>query len=239
VLKDAAVIAEASGTIRFGKVKNKRRIIIESSVKVEVPKEYLIPKGKHPLADGDVSKGDYIVEVTRRRTVLAIRRRGTRELSGQRIQDRSLASRSPTNIEVPSARCCSGGNRAPAKRADPRRADDKIVLTRSTRGRPRARGRAAIRCCSASPRPRCRPARSSRRRRSRTTRAHEAAVNGKVDTLEGLRERRVGRLIPAGTGAAMNGLREVAGSATTILEMSGGAAGRGQGSGRRRCRRKG
>ena len=39
----------------------------------------------------------------------------------------------------------------------------------------------------------------------------EAAVNGKVDTLEGLKENViVGRLIPAGTGAMMSQLREVA-----------------------------
>ena len=39
----------------------------------------------------------------------------------------------------------------------------------------------------------------------------EAAVNGKADTLEGLKENViVGRLIPAGTGAIMNELREVA-----------------------------
>ena len=39
----------------------------------------------------------------------------------------------------------------------------------------------------------------------------EAAVNGKVDTLDGLKENViVGRLIPAGTGAMMNALREVA-----------------------------
>ena len=39
----------------------------------------------------------------------------------------------------------------------------------------------------------------------------EAAVNGKADTLEGLKENViVGRLIPAGTGAMMNELREVA-----------------------------
>jgi DNA-directed RNA polymerase subunit beta' len=36
----------------------------------------------------------------------------------------------------------------------------------------------------------------------------EAAVNGKIDTLEGLKENViVGRLIPAGTGAMMNSLR--------------------------------
>jgi DNA-directed RNA polymerase subunit beta' len=39
----------------------------------------------------------------------------------------------------------------------------------------------------------------------------EAAVNGKIDTLDGLKENViVGRLIPAGTGAMMNSLREVA-----------------------------
>ena len=39
----------------------------------------------------------------------------------------------------------------------------------------------------------------------------EAAVNGKTDTLDGLKENViVGRLIPAGTGAMMNKLREVA-----------------------------
>src|SRR5438046_5445525 len=39
----------------------------------------------------------------------------------------------------------------------------------------------------------------------------EAAVNGKVDSLEGLKENViVGRLIPAGTGASMSKIREVA-----------------------------
>jgi DNA-directed RNA polymerase subunit beta' len=39
----------------------------------------------------------------------------------------------------------------------------------------------------------------------------EAAVSGKADTLDGLKENViVGRLIPAGTGAMMNQLREVA-----------------------------
>ena len=39
----------------------------------------------------------------------------------------------------------------------------------------------------------------------------EAAVNGKVDTLEGLKENIiVGRLIPAGTGRMMTKVRQVA-----------------------------
>ncbi|MGB7259342.1 MAG: DNA-directed RNA polymerase subunit beta', partial [Pseudolabrys sp.] len=63
--KDAAIIAEIGGTVRFGKdYKNKRRITIEPSAKGDEPKEYLVPKGKHiHLQDGDViEKGDYIVE---------------------------------------------------------------------------------------------------------------------------------------------------------------------------------
>lgn len=63
--KDAAIIAETAGTIRFGRdYKNKRRISIEPMDKTEEPREYLIPKGKHiHLQDGDiVEKGDFIVE---------------------------------------------------------------------------------------------------------------------------------------------------------------------------------
>src|SRR6266853_3122886 len=63
--KEAATIAEISGTVRFGKdYKNKRRITIEPSDKGVEPAEYLIPKGKHiHLQDGDmIEKGDYIVE---------------------------------------------------------------------------------------------------------------------------------------------------------------------------------
>src|SRR5580692_5967891 len=63
--KESAVIAEISGTIRFGRdYKNKRRITIEPTNKDEEPKEYLVAKGKHiHLQDGDlIEKGDYIVD---------------------------------------------------------------------------------------------------------------------------------------------------------------------------------
>ena len=46
----------------------------------------------------------------------------------------------------------------------------------------------------------------------------EASVNGKVDTLDGLKENViVGRLIPAGTGAMMNEVREVATKRDTLI----------------------
>ena len=59
------------------------------------------------------------------------------------------------------------------------------------------------RCCSASPRRRSRPSRSSRPRRfQETTKVlTEAAICGKTDDLRGLKENVImGRLIPAGTG---------------------------------------
>ncbi|MBC7906487.1 MAG: hypothetical protein H7Y60_07045, partial [Rhodospirillaceae bacterium] len=50
----------------------------------------------------------------------------------------------------------------------------------------------------------------------------EAAVSGKVDTLNGLKENViVGRLIPAGTGAMMNRLRELAAKRDKEMQVEG------------------
>jgi len=88
--------------------------------------------------------------------------------------------------------------------------------------RSRSLPRASL-CCSASPRHRSRP-RSfiSAASFQETTRVlTEAAVQGKVDTLEGLKENViVGRLIPAGTGAGMNRLRVAASSRDTALRAA-------------------
>src|SRR5438034_10408773 len=87
--KEAAIIAEISGTIRFGRdYKNKRRVIIEPSAKDEEPKEYLIPKGKHiHLQDGDlIEKGDFIVEGNPApHDILAIK--GVEELAGYLVNE--------------------------------------------------------------------------------------------------------------------------------------------------------
>ena len=49
----------------------------------------------------------------------------------------------------------------------------------------------------------------------------EAAVQGKIDTLKGLKENViVGRLIPAGTGAGMNRLRAVAAKRDELIAAS-------------------
>src|SRR6202041_2146369 len=87
--KESAVIAETSGTIRFGRdYKNKRRITIEPTDKSEEPREYLVPKGKHiHLQDGDViEKGDFIVEGNPApHDILAIK--GVEELAGYLVNE--------------------------------------------------------------------------------------------------------------------------------------------------------
>ncbi|MBN9570437.1 MAG: DNA-directed RNA polymerase subunit beta', partial [Alphaproteobacteria bacterium] len=63
--KEAAVLAEVDGFVEFGKdYKNKRRVIVNPKNEKLEPVEYLIPKGKHiSVREGDfVEKGDYIVE---------------------------------------------------------------------------------------------------------------------------------------------------------------------------------
>src|SRR6201999_244845 len=63
--KDHAIIAEISGTVRFGKdFKNKQRVTIESAEDGVEAVEYLIPKSKHiHLQDGDfIEKGEYLVD---------------------------------------------------------------------------------------------------------------------------------------------------------------------------------
>jgi DNA-directed RNA polymerase subunit beta' len=161
--KEAAIIAETSGTVRFGKdYKNKRRVIIEPASKDEEPREYLIPKGKHiHLQDGDlIEKGDFIVEGNPLRTT-SWRSRASRsspatcqrdqEVTGAGRGDQRQAHRSD---RAPDA--AEGGDRRHRRdRVDPGRADrqdreSEITARSQDEGKKPATG---IQCCSASPRP--------------------------------------------------------------------------------------
>ena len=94
-----------------------------------------------------------------------------------------------------------GDTRIPAGRSGGQVQVPRRKPTRDGSGRTSGAGQS--RCCSASPRRRSRPIRSSRRPSfQETTRVlTEAAINGKVDYLRGLKENVImGRLVPAGTG---------------------------------------
>ena len=182
--KDAAIIAEIGGTVRFGKdYKNKRRITIEPTDKGDEPKEYLIPKGKHiHLQDGDViEKGDYIVEGNPApHDILAIK--GVEELAaylvneiqevyrlqGVNINDKHIeviVRQMLQKVEIDDA---GETELLQGEQIDKTEMDEINARAHSRR---QEAGERAIRCCSASPRRACRPAPSSRRRPSRRPRA--------------------------------------------------------------------
>ncbi|HEY4985117.1 MAG TPA: DNA-directed RNA polymerase subunit beta', partial [Bradyrhizobium sp.] len=223
--KEAAVLAEADGFVEFGKdYKNKRRVIVKPKNDKLDPVEYLIPKGKHiSVREGDyVEKGDYIVEgnpsphdilrikgMEELATYLVKEIQDVYRLQGVKINDKHievicrqmmqklevidggettlLAGEQVDQLELDEAnqKATDNGNKL---------ADARPVLLGITKAS--LQTRSVFSAASFQ----------------ETTRVlTDAAVNGKVDTLEGLKENViVGRLIPAGTGGAIARLRHVA-----------------------------
>jgi DNA-directed RNA polymerase subunit beta' len=223
--KEAAIIAEASGTVRFGRdYKNKRRLTIEPNEKDVEPVEYLIPKGKHiHLQDGDViEKGDFIVEGNPApHDILAIK--GVEELAayllneiqevyrlqGVNINDKHIeviVRQMLQKVEIDD----SGETELIQGEQIDKIELDEINARAETEGKKPPKGHPVLLgITKASLQTRSFISAASFQETTRVL--TEAAVNGKADTLDGLKENViVGRLIPAGTGAVMNLLREVA-----------------------------
>ena len=223
--KESAVIAEISGTVRFGRdYKNKRRITIEPSNSEEEAREYLVPKGKHIyLQDGDViEKGDFIVEGNPApHDILAIK--GVEELAGYLVNEIQEVYRlqgvaiNDKHIEVIVRQMLQKVEITDSGETDMIQGDqvDKLEFD-ETNARVVAEGKkpavahpVLLGITKASLQTRSFISAASFQETTRVL--TEAAVSGKADTLDGLKENViVGRLIPAGTGAMMNRLREVA-----------------------------
>jgi DNA-directed RNA polymerase subunit beta' len=230
--KESAIIAETSGTIRFGKdYKSKRRVIIEPADKAEEPKEYLIPKGKHiHLQEGDiVEKGDFIVEGNPApHDILAIK--GVEDLAAYLVNEIQEVYRlqgvaiNDKHIEVIVRQMLQKVEVVDQGETELIRGEqiDKIELD-EINARAKAEGKkeatahpVLLGITKASLQTRSFISAASFQETTRVL--TEAAVNGKVDTLEGLKENViVGRLIPAGTGAMMNSLREVASKRDALI----------------------
>jgi DNA-directed RNA polymerase subunit beta' len=211
--------------VRFGKdYKNKRRITIEPSGKGDEPKEYLIPKGKHiHLQDGDViEKGDYIVEGNPApHDILAIK--GVEELAAYLVNEIQEVYRlqgvniNDKHIEVIVRQMLQKveiDDTGETELLQGEQLDkvelDEINARAEAEGKKGATGHPVLLgITKASLQTRSFISAASFQETTRVL--TEAAVNGKADTLDGLKENViVGRLIPAGTGAMMNSLREVA-----------------------------
>jgi DNA-directed RNA polymerase subunit beta' len=223
--KESAVIAEISGTVRFGRdYKNKRRIAIEPADKGEEPKEYLVPKGKHiHLQDGDlIEKGDYIVEGNPApHDILAIK--GVEELAGYLVNEIQDVYRlqgvaiNDKHIEVIVRQMLQKVEIDDSGETDLIQGEqvDKIEFDEvnarfvAEGKKPATAHPVLLGITKASLQTRSFISAASFQETTRVL--TEAAVSGKADTLDGLKENViVGRLIPAGTGAMMNKIREVA-----------------------------
>jgi DNA-directed RNA polymerase subunit beta' len=223
--KECAVLAETDGFVEFGKdYKNKRRVIVKpKSDKIE-PTEYLIPKGKHiSVREGDyVEKGDYIVEgnpsphdilrikgMEELATYLVKEIQDVYRLQGVKINDKHIeviCRQMMQKMEV-----TNGGDTTllAGEQVDQLELDEANAKADETSGKHAEARAVLLGITKASLQTRSVFSAASFQETTRVL--TDAAVNGKVDTLEGLKENViVGRLIPAGTGGAIARLRHVA-----------------------------
>ena len=223
--KDHAIIAEISGTVEFGKdYKNKQRITIKPDDADAEPVEYLIQRGKSlTVQHGDrVERGDFVYDGhPAPHDILAIK--GVEELANYLINEIQDVYRlqgvtiNDKHIEVIVRQMLQK-----VEVTDPGETDlikgeqlDRIELEEKNAEIEKAGKKPALAnpvllgITKASLQTRSFISAASFQETTRVL--TDAAVNGKVDTLEGLKENViVGRLIPAGTGGVLRRLRKIA-----------------------------
>jgi len=223
--KDHAVIAEVSGRVEFGRdYKNKRRIRIVPEDESLEPAEYLIPKGKHlPVQEGDfIEKGEYILDghpaphdilaikgVEELATYLVNEVQEVYRLQGVSINDKHIeviVRQMLQKVEITE----SGDTSLLSGEQLDRTELENINAKMTDEGKKPASGvPVLLGITKASLQTRSFISAASFQETTRVL--TEAAISGKVDTLEGLKENViVGRLIPAGTGGMLARFKSVA-----------------------------
>lgn len=222
--KDHAIIAEISGLVEFGRdYKNKRRIAIIPDDENEEPSEYLIPKGKHlAVQEGDrIEKGEYLLDghpaphdilaikgVEELATYLVNEIQDVYRLQGVTINDKHIeviVRQMLQKIEVE-----DGGDTIMLKgeQIDRHEFADHNETAIANGKQPAKGSPVLLGITKASLQTKSFISAASFQETTRVL--TEAAVSGKSDTLEGLKENViVGRLIPAGTGAMLSRMRIV------------------------------
>jgi DNA-directed RNA polymerase subunit beta' len=223
--KDHAIIAEISGTVHFGRdYKNKRRVVIQPDDEGIDAVEYLLPKGKHlAVQEGDrIEKGEFILDGNPApHDILAIK--GVEELAsflvneiqevyrlqGVTINDKHIeviVRQMLQKVEVTDA---GDTDFLKNEQVDKLEFEEVNAAVEASGGRPAMAVPVLLGITKASLQTRSFISAASFQETTRVL--TEAALNGKVDTLDGLKENViVGRLIPAGTGGMISQLRRVA-----------------------------
>jgi DNA-directed RNA polymerase subunit beta' len=223
--KDHAIIAEASGTVQLGRdYKNKRRITIVPDDDSHEPVEYLIPKGRHlAVQEGDrIEKGEFLLDGhPAPHDILAIK--GVEELAnylvneiqevyrlqGVTINDKHIeviVRQMLQKIEVDEAGDTDFLKGEQVDRID---FEDVNAAIEAQGGKPATGQPVLLGITKASLQTRSFISAASFQETTRVL--TDAAVNGKIDALEGLKENViVGRLIPAGTGGTLARLSKIA-----------------------------
>jgi len=222
--KDHAILADTDGKIEFGKdFKNKRRVILKPTDDSEAI-EYLIPKGKHfSVQEGDfVEKGDYILEgnpaphdILRIKGVEALADYLINEiqevyrLQGVKINDKHIEVIVRQMLQKVEVEESGDTTLLPGEQLDELEFDEINVKAENEGGRPATGSPVLLGITKASLQTRSFVSAAAFQETTRVL--TEASVQGKVDTLIGLKENViVGRLIPAGTGGMMTRLKEIA-----------------------------
>jgi len=223
--KDFAIISEIDGQVEFGKdYKTKKRVIVNPTDKTMEPSEYLIPKGRlmavqegdfvrkgDPLLDGALVPHDILdvmgVEALAEYLVNEIQ--DVYRLQGVIINDKhieTIARQMMQKVEVQSVGDTTYLVGENIDREEFEAENNKYIAD----GKQPAVGKPVLQgITKASLQTRSFISAASFQETTRVL--TEAAVNGKVDELHGLKENViVGRLIPAGTGAYVNKIRKVA-----------------------------
>ncbi|MGE5145743.1 MAG: DNA-directed RNA polymerase subunit beta', partial [Candidatus Eiseniibacteriota bacterium] len=221
--KDYAIISEIEGRVEFGKdYKTKRRIVVRPEK--GDPVEYLIPKGKHiSVQEGDyVQKGDLLMDgnpvphdilrvlgVEALASYLINEIQEVYRLQGVKINDKHIeviVRQMMQKVEVTKAGDTTFLIGEQADKAEFEEINEKAV---ADKGKPAGAIPVLQGITKASLQTKSFISAASFQETTRVL--TDAAVNGKVDTLLGLKENViVGRLIPAGTGGVMKEVKQVA-----------------------------
>jgi DNA-directed RNA polymerase subunit beta' len=223
--KDHAIIAEVSGTVQLGRdYKNKRRITIVPDEDGREPVEYLIPKGRHlAVQEGDrIEKGEFLLDGhPAPHDILAIK--GVEELANYLVNEIQEVYRlqgvtiNDKHIEVivrqmlQKTEVDDAGSTEFLKGEQVDRIDfeDANTAVEVAGGKPATGQPVLLGITKASLQTRSFISAASFQETTRVL--TDAAVNGKTDALEGLKENViVGRLIPAGTGGTLSRLSKIA-----------------------------